>query len=122
MGGRSTEHIFIGMLSKFEKMTLEPNMRGLAETYDSLGEDVGQSAYNFKFKTHQLKGAASYIGAGQIYYACHQVLEMYNEERFNEMYDYYPTIVEYACMFPIETEKLVHRSKGNHLFKVFTDM
>ena len=38
---------------------------------------------------------------------------MYNEDRFEEMYNYYPTIVEFACLFPIETEKIMYRGKGN---------
>lgn len=64
-----SEKMFMTMLSRFEKVTLEPSLRSLAECLDMKDIDEVSRAQSFKSKCHQLNGAVSYVGAGVIYYA-----------------------------------------------------
>ena len=47
-----TEKMFLTMLSRFEKISLEPALRGLKEVLDNPELTESQRAKSFKFKCH----------------------------------------------------------------------
>lgn len=47
-----TEKMFLLMLGRFEAVTLDPIMKGLAECLDKQEGDEAQNACSFKFKAH----------------------------------------------------------------------
>ena len=106
-----TEKMFLLMLSRFEEITLDPIMKGLAECLDNKEGDEAQNACSFKFKAHQLKGAASYMGAGVVYYASNQVQVLYQQNQFKDMYEYYPTIVEAALSVLFQIDRIMPNTK-----------
>jgi len=63
---------------------------------------------------HQLKSPAGYIGASHIHYACYFIQEHFLFDRFTQMMEYYPTLIEAAVNFRIVSRQLLaqHESKS----------
>jgi hypothetical protein len=101
-----TEKMFLMMIGKFEAMTLAPILKSLAEILDKQEGDEAEIALAFKNKMHQLKGAASYMGAGVVYYASNQVQIMYLANKLDEMYAYYQTVMEAALSVLCEIDRV----------------
>ncbi len=98
--------MFYAMLSKFEDMTFLHLMKEIAKGVDQGDlEKVMQDA-------HQLKSPAGYIGASQIHYACYFLQEHYVYNRFKEMMEYYPTLLEAAVEFRIHSRHLLAEREG----------
>ena len=56
---------------------------------------------------HKIKGGSGYIGAGRLYYACYFIQEHYVYKKHSLMLEYYPTLVEAAIEFRLESRKLI---------------
>ena len=61
----------------------------------------------FKKQAHSLKGASSYIGAGFIYYNCYFIQELIINKRYDEVWQYYPCLVEAAIDYSVYHRKLL---------------
>ena len=62
---------------------------------------------------HSLKGSSGYIGASHIHYACYFIQEHFIFERFPQMMEYYPTLLEAAVEFRIYSRKLLAEFNSN---------
>lgn len=93
--------MFYELISKLEKVTINPCMVSLCDSYNS------KNAISFKEQAHKLKGAAGYVAVGLVFYACFQVQDNFNKEDFENMWTYYPRIVELVCEFIVEVHKLL---------------
>ena len=109
-----TQKTFLMMLGKFEAMTLAPILKSLAEILDKQEGDAAENALAFKNKMHQLKGAASYMGVGVVYYASNQVQICYLANKFDEMYAYYQSVMEAALSVLLEIDRYIP-PKGNQM-------
>ena len=56
---------------------------------------------------HSLKGASGYIGASHLHYACYFIQEHFHNDRFKEMMEYYPTLLEAAVEFRIYSRQIL---------------
>ena len=93
--------MFYMMLSKFEDMSL-------LKCLSDLADDVNEHDYvKMKNDAHSLKGASGYIGAGHLHYACYYIQEHFMFQRYQDMLEYYPTLVEAAVEFRIYSRKLL---------------
>ena len=66
-----------------------------------------------KEAAHSLKGSSGYIGASHIHYACYFIQEHFIFERFPQMMEYYPTLLEAAVEFRIYSRKLLAEFNSN---------
>ena len=99
LGG--SESIYYNMLSKFEPMSLISGLEDMAKAVND--KDWAQ----VKGKAHSLKGASGYIGAGGVHYACYHIQELFLREDYDEMIQYYPSLVEESIKFRIYSRKLI---------------
>ena len=68
-----------------------------------------------KTLAHSLKGATAYIGASRLHYVCYYIQEHYVYERYEKMIDYYPSLVEAAIEFKVQSRKIMAENKGKLL-------
>lgn len=101
-------NMFYMMLAKFEEMTFLQLMQQIAEAVDEAEgyEALPEKERNERMKkimepAHQLKSPAGYIGAAHIHYACYFIQEGFIYERYQQILDYYPTLIEAGVTFRI---------------------
>lgn len=106
--------MFFTMLGKFEDMTFLELMKKIAEAIDDAAntDPNNPKLYKEKMKAimdpaHQLKSPAGYIGAAHIHYACYFIQENFLYDRYPQMLEYYPTLIEAAVTFRIYSRKLI---------------
>jgi HPt (histidine-containing phosphotransfer) domain-containing protein len=97
------------MLAKFEEMSLISCMKGLATAVD------GQDYLKMKEAAHSLKGASGYIGASHLHYACYFIQDHYMSQRYDQMMEYYPTVLEAAVEFRVYSRKLLADYNSNNI-------
>lgn len=89
--------MFYMMLDKFEDMSL-------IECLTNIANDVNEMNFlKMKNDAHSLKGASGYICASHVYYCCYFIQEHYVFNRYKEMLEYYPTLVEAAVELRVYT-------------------
>lgn len=93
LGGQKS--IFFKMIAKIESSTLVPTLKDLAIAYDK--KDYPQ----IKNKAHALKGATGYVGASRVHYCCWRIQELFTAENYEEMMEYYPSLIEYCLEFKV---------------------
>ena len=93
--------MFYMMLEKFEDMTLMSEMEKLAKAYDD------KDFYWMKEHAHSIKGAAGYICASKLHYACYFIQEHHHFDRFKEQMEYYPTLLEAAVEFRVFSRQIL---------------
>jgi len=60
-----------------------------------------------KSLAHSLKGASAYIGASRLHYICYFIQEHFVSENYEQMLEYYPTLVEAAIEFKLYSRKII---------------
>lgn len=103
--------MFYTMLGKFEDMSLIKQMSECAKAVDD-GDYL-----EMKNAAHSLKGSSGYIGASHLHYACYFIQEHFIYERYDQMMEYYPTLIEAAVEFRIYSRKLLAENKSKCLIK-----
>ena len=88
-------------------MTMMDVMKNMVKAYDR------QQALELKDLAHNLKGASGYIGASNVHYQCYFIQEHYVFKRIEEMWKYYPGLVEAVIEFRVFSRQLLakHKSK-----------
>ena len=101
-------NMFYLMIAKFEDMTFMQMMQLIADAVDDAAstDPSDEKLYQEKMKkimdpAHQLKSPAGYIGASHIHYACYFIQEGYLYEKYQQIYDYYPTLLEAGVHFRV---------------------
>ena len=85
--GCSIQH-YLYLMKSFTDNVLETYMTNMATDYEmEQYKEIMHGAYN-------IKGASGYIGAGKIYYACHFIRQGYELGQYDQIREYYPTLVE----------------------------
>lgn len=70
------------------------------------------------FVAHTLKVASGYVGAAKLHYVCYYIQAAYHHDRFQEMIDWYPSLVEAVIEFNRYYARYLHKtikSKFNYL-------
>lgn len=99
--------MFYTMLGKFEDLSLTKQMGECAKAVDD------QDYLAMKNAAHSLKGSSGYVGASHLHYACYFIQEHYIFDRYEQMMEYYPTLIEAAVVFRIYSRKLLAEWKSN---------
>lgn len=91
LGGQ--KKIFISMLKQLEEMSLNSCMDQIANSLNN------HDWKEMKTVANQLKGAASYVGSGRVYYICYHIDTAFHANDFMRMIEYYPLLVESCIEF-----------------------
>ena len=67
---------------------------------------------------HSLKGSSAYVGASRIHYACYFIQELYINNKYKEMVNHYPNLVEAAIEFRLYSRKILAERKDNTTYIV----
>jgi HPt (histidine-containing phosphotransfer) domain-containing protein len=81
------------MLGRLESMSLDPNIKDIAEALDC------RDFNKMKSKVHNLKGACGYVGASRVHYACYWIQDAHFHGQVQEMIDLYPKLIEASVEF-----------------------
>lgn len=114
--------VFYSMLEKFEDMSLITCMNSIAqdvekcmEKQDAPDEDKKEEFKQFRDDAHSLKGASGYICASHLHYACYFIQEHFQDERFKQMMEYYPTLLEAAVEFRVYSRQVLAKHKSKQI-------
>lgn len=99
LGGQ--ESIFYTMLEKLEEFALTNTMKELVVPFETMNYQ------KMKELAHSLKGSSSYVGAARIHYTCYFIQDNFINHRFERMLDYYPSLVEAAIEFKVQSRMAI---------------
>lgn len=67
---------------------------------------------NYKIHAHSLKGASGYVGASRLHYVCYFIQEHHYHNRYKDMLEYYPLLVEAAIEFRKHSREINAKHTG----------
>ena len=98
--------MFYMLLGNLENSSLNQTMEQMVTAYN----DRDYPKMNGLAQT--LKGASSYVGAGRMHYITYFIQKNFEMKNYDQMLEYYPSLVEAAIEFKVESRKLIAKHKN----------